>query len=127
MMHHRSLQPAVNLEELREIMDDNVALIQECFSDFLRELPGLTQALYRAVEEKDDASVERLAHKIKGSLQYLAAHAAAGQARELEELAKKGLESEYQPKLDALLTRCGELEAFIRDFGNLPPDRQSLT
>jgi len=66
------------------------ALLCEMTELFLAEVPRLLGAVRSAVGEADAGSVERAAHKLKGSLSIFAARGALTAARRLEELGRAG-------------------------------------
>jgi hypothetical protein len=67
---------ALDMDELKEIMDNDMDLIQECFEDFLSDCPLLLEDIKNAIGQKDFQQIEESAHKLKGGLKYLAAGSA---------------------------------------------------
>ncbi len=65
--------PAIDLNELKEIMDNDMELIQDCFSDFIDDMPQIYEEIKKAVLEKNAQNLDASAHKLKGTLRYLAA------------------------------------------------------
>lgn len=108
--------PAVNIDELNEIMDNDPELIQECFADFLVDYPGLITALKSAVSSQKFEEIDNTAHKIKGILKYLAAGAAATAAQRLEVAGRNQDSQGLQDKLDALEAECARVIRFIDEF-----------
>ena len=106
----------VNLDELKEIMDDDMELIQECFADFIQDWPELYVAIKKAVLEKNAAELDAHAHKLKGTLRYLAAEPAAQAAWILESAGKDNDMDNLDAKLADLKTKCMELVDYIKEF-----------
>jgi HPt (histidine-containing phosphotransfer) domain-containing protein len=79
-----------NPEHARARIGDDDALLCEIIDLFLEENPKQLSALKQALSEADAASVERIAHALKGELGCLQAIEAGRHARELEEQARDG-------------------------------------
>ncbi len=107
---------AVNIEELKEIMDNDMELIQDCFNDFMEEWPGQYVDIKGAILKKNAKKLDESAHKLKGTLRYLAAEAAATAAWELESAGKDNDLDGADEKLQTLKTQCQKLIAYIEDF-----------
>lgn len=108
--------PVINLKELKEIMDNDMALIQDCFAEFLTELPLLLGAIQTAIAHKELKKIDESAHKLKGTLKYLAAEPAAKAAMAIESAGKNHDLKEIELKWVALETACKEVKAFITHF-----------
>lgn len=80
----------INMEELFEIMDDDKELVKECFDEFVQSAPEMLRKIKRAIESEDAEGLQSYAHKIKGSLRYLAAERAADLAYDLEKMGNEG-------------------------------------
>ena len=80
----------INMEELFEIMDDDSELIKECFDEFIISAQGMLEKVKDAIDSKNAESLQSCAHKMKGSLSYLAAGRAAGLAYDLEKMGSEG-------------------------------------
>ncbi len=106
----------LNLDELKEIMDDDMELIQECFSDFLQDWPELYVAIKKAVLEKNAAELDAHAHRLKGTLRYLAAEPAAQAAWILESAGKNNDMDNLDAKLADLKDKCMKLVGYIKQF-----------
>jgi len=74
----------VDINEALEIMDNDDELLRECFDDFLSEMPDYLIHIKEAIDNRNGVELEKSAHKLKGSLKYLAANFAAEMASELE-------------------------------------------
>ncbi|OGR59743.1 MAG: hypothetical protein A3J80_08335 [Desulfobacula sp. RIFOXYB2_FULL_45_6] len=108
----------VSIEELKEIMDGDMELIQDCFADFTQDFPETFNEIKSAVIEKDGAKLDAAAHKLKGTLRYLAAERAANAAYSLEISGKSNDMQGIQDKLETLNHECKKLLEFISNFKN---------
>jgi HPt (histidine-containing phosphotransfer) domain-containing protein len=106
----------VNIEELKEIMDDDMELIQDCFADFLQDWPEVFAEINAAVLEKDAQKLDAAAHKLKGTLRYLAATPAADAAYALESAGKENNMEDLETKLSTLKNECRKLIDYIHNF-----------
>jgi len=108
--------PPVNIDELNEIMDNDIELIQECFADFLMDYPGLLGELKTAANNLDFEMLDNTAHKLKGSLKYLAAGPSARAALEIESAGRNQDPEHLDEKIAALESECQKLILYIDDF-----------
>lgn len=106
----------INLEELKEIMSGDMGFAKECFQDFLNEWPAPYVDIQKAVMKENADQLEESAHKLKGTLKYLAAEKAANAAYALESAGKQGDISGIEDKLKHLETECEKLVRYIHDF-----------
>lgn len=106
----------VDIKELKEIMDDDMELIQECFTDFVNDWPLLYVQIKSAVMAKDCKSLEESSHKLKGTLRYLAAEDAAQAAYALESAGKDTKLEGIDQKLDNLRNECQKVVGYIKEF-----------
>ncbi|MCF6245982.1 MAG: Hpt domain-containing protein [Desulfobacula sp.] len=106
----------VDLKELKEIMDDDLELIQDCFADFISEWPVQYVEIKGAVLEKNAQTLDESAHKLKGTLRYLAAESAADAAMVLEAAGKNNDLGGAEEKLDHLKNECQKLIEYIKNF-----------
>lgn len=111
-----SADDVVNLKELKEIMDDDLELIQDCFADFISEWPEQYIEIKGAVMEKNAGKLDEAAHKLKGTLRYLAAEPAAEAAYALEAAGKDNDMAGVEEKLNALENECKKLVDYINQF-----------
>ena len=107
---------AVNMDELNEIMDNDLELIRECFTDFIREWPVQYVEIKSAVLEKNGRKINESAHKLKGTLKYLAAEKASQAAYCLESAGKESDFSGITEKLENLKNECRRVVDYIKDF-----------
>ncbi len=83
----------INLDELKEIMDNDMELIKECFDEFRKDWVEAFGNVEKAVDAKDASQLDEAAHKLKGTLRYLAAEQAQQAAYELELAGKENTRS----------------------------------
>ncbi|MFH2061140.1 MAG: Hpt domain-containing protein [Pseudomonadota bacterium] len=107
---------AVNIDELKEIMDNDMELIQECFTEFVRDWPMVYVQIKGAILEKKPDILDEAAHKLKGTLRYLAAQNAAQAAFTLESAGKNNDLSGVEAKLSTLKDECQKVIKYIQEF-----------
>jgi HPt (histidine-containing phosphotransfer) domain-containing protein len=106
----------INMEELFEIMDDDNELIKECFAEFISSAPAMLERVKNAVESEDAQGLQSYAHKIKGSLRYLAAERAADLAYDLEKMGIEGKLGNADIKYRDLAMECEKLKKVMSNF-----------
>ncbi len=106
----------VNIDELKEIMDNDMELIKECFDDFRNEWAEAFGNIAKAVAEKNTTLIDETAHKLKGSLRYLAATQASQAAYELELAGKEQNFDGLDTKLSFLEKTGLELIDYMNNF-----------
>jgi len=106
----------VDMKELKKIMDNDLELIQECFADFLSEWPDMFDEIQDAAAHKDPEKINNSAHKLKGTLKYLAAGHAANAAMDIESAGSDHDLENLDKKLLTLKKECEKLVDFINNF-----------
>jgi len=106
----------VNMEELNEIMDNDMELIQDCFADFLSDLPVLLGEIQNAILGKNFQGMDESAHKLKGTLRYLAAEPAANAAMAIENAGRNFDPDNLDEKFSTLEKECLKVAEFIKGF-----------
>lgn len=106
----------INMEELNEIMDNDMELIQDCFADFLSDLPVLLGEVQKAILGKNFQGMDESAHKLKGTLKYLAAEPAANAAMAVEKAGRNFDPDDLDEKFSTLEKECQQVAEFIKDF-----------
>ena len=106
----------INLDELKEIMDNDMELIKECFDEFCIDWSEAFGNIAKAVNEKNASQLDEAAHKLKGTLRYLAADQAQQAAYELELAGKEQNLEGLDAKLDLLEKKGTELIDYINNF-----------
>ena len=107
---------AVDIEELKEIMDNDMELIQDCFAEFIQDWPTLYGEIKDAILEKNAQKLNAAAHKLKGTLRYLAAESAAAAAYALESAGNENNFEGVDTFLSTLKNECRRLVAYIENF-----------
>lgn len=80
----------VDMKVVLEIFNDNRELLGRFFKDFLVNSLITLEEIRKAVGEGEPDQVRRSAHKLKGSLRYLAAEKSIDCASRLEEMGREG-------------------------------------
>lgn len=106
----------INMEELKEIMDGDMDLIKDCFADFVQDYQASFDEIKNAATEKNGPKLDSAAHKLKGTLRYLAAANAADAAYALELSGKSNDMDGIAAKLDLLAKECVKLVEYIQNF-----------
>jgi CheY-like chemotaxis protein/HPt (histidine-containing phosphotransfer) domain-containing protein len=83
------VQPAINLLELLDRVENDVELLQEMVELFLDISPRLLGEMEAAVAARDSENLERTAHALKGSLANLSAEQGAYLALQLERMGRE--------------------------------------
>jgi signal transduction histidine kinase/CheY-like chemotaxis protein len=77
--------PAWSIQRLRENIGDET-LVREILHIFTEETPKQLATLESAIQKGDTATIEQVAHTLKGELRYLGIADAAAQAQDLERM-----------------------------------------
>ena len=77
-------------EALWKRVEGDTELLREVIAVFETEFPEMLASATRAIENHDAAQLERVAHKIKGTVTQFSASVAVAAARELEQLGRSG-------------------------------------
>ncbi len=109
-------RPAIDMDEVMEVMDDDEELLRECFDDFLKSMPEAINRIKASVVEDDASELDESAHKLKGTLRYLAANQAAEVAYQLEAMGKKNNLSNADEMLNNLEKECEKVKTFITKY-----------
>lgn len=110
------MNDAISMPQLKEIMDDNMELIRDCFSDFLIEWPDMYREIQDAANHNNFKALDESAHKLKGSLTCLAAQKAARAAFGLEAAGREQNPENLEQKLELLESECEKVVRFIEKF-----------
>jgi len=108
--------PVIDLNELKEIMDYDMELIQDCFSSFIDDMPQIFEEIEKAVLEKNTQELDASAHKLEGSLRYLAAESAAEAAHDIETAGKENKLKDLDGKFETLKNECRKVTDYINNF-----------
>ena len=106
----------IDLDELKEIMDNDMELIRECFDEFRNDWAEAFGNIAKAVATKNASEIDEAAHKLKGTLRYLAAEQASQAAYELELAGKEQNLENLETKLSLLEKKGIEVIGYIDNF-----------
>lgn len=109
---------AIDMKELNEIMDDDIELIQECFSDYIQDFPDIIQEIETAVNENAFDQIDAAAHKLKGILLYIAAPDASEAAKAVEFAGKDQDLAHINTQVASLKNECRKVAEFIDHFND---------
>ena len=106
----------VNMKIVLEIFSNNQELLKRFFIDFMKNSKGILSDIQSAVEERDGDRIKLNAHKLKGSLRYLAAEKAIACASRLEAIAREGRLEEADDAFEGLTAAYQEVRHFISEI-----------
>jgi len=101
-------------------LEGDYSLLSELALLFLDDLPTQMEAIHRAVENKLGHDLERLAHRLKGSVGNFAAKPAFEAALQLEKIARQGNFEQVPPAMDALEHEIQRLQCALKEWANNP-------
>ncbi len=113
---HDNVNNSIDMHVLREIMGDDEELIKDCFSDLIEDLPEMLKEIREAVSSGNASSLDETAHKLKGSLKYLAAKQAADIANRLEAAGKNQKLENTETDIKLLEDECEKIESFVKMY-----------
>ena len=103
----------INLPELMDIMDHDMELVRECFSDFLSDWPAIFVEIKEAGQTGNSEDLHQAAHKLKGMLKYLCAETAARAAMDVEVAGREHTLENLDEKISLLGRECQALVRYI--------------
>ncbi len=103
----------IDMEELMEIMDGDKELLLDCFDEFLSSMPESLAEIQSSIEQGDASGLDESAHKLKGSLKYMAAEQAADIAYQLEAMGKEQNLVSANDTFKTLREECEKVKAFM--------------
>jgi len=106
-----------NLEGDRNLLSE-LALL------FLDDLPQQMEAIHRAVDNRQGYDLERLAHRLKGSVGNFAAKHAFEAAFRLEKVAHEGDFNQTPQALDALEYEIRRLQGALEEWAHKPSENE---
>jgi signal transduction histidine kinase/DNA-binding response OmpR family regulator len=106
-----------NLEGDRNLLSE-LALL------FLDDLPQQIEALHRALDNRQNHDLERLAHRLKGSVGNFAAKPAFEAAFHLEKIARQGDFKQAPQALGALEHEIQRLQDALEKWAHMPPGNE---
>ncbi len=87
---------------------------------FLDDLPKQMEAIHAAIEKAQGQELERLAHRLKGSVGNFAAKPALEAASNLELVARQGDFSQVPPAMNVLEHEIRRLQAALEEWARRP-------
>ena len=106
----------IDMKEIMEILDDDKELLIECFDELLNSMPQTLTEIKSAVKQRDASSLDEAAHKLKGSLKYIAAGTAADVAYQLEIMGKEENLSLADKTFSTLCEECEKVKDFMEQY-----------
>jgi HPt (histidine-containing phosphotransfer) domain-containing protein len=106
----------IDLAEVMEIIDGDKELLIECFDEFLSDMPQTLAEIQSAIEQKNTLSLDEAAHKLKGSLRYMAAAQAADVAYQLEIMGKEQNLESAGNTFKTLTYECEKVKEFMEQY-----------
>jgi len=106
----------IDMTEVMEILDGDKELLIECFDEFLSDMPQTLAEIQNAIEQKNALNLDEAAHKLKGSLRYLAAAQAADVACQLEIMGKEQNLELSDDTFKTLSCECEKVKEFMERY-----------
>ncbi len=103
----------IELDEMMEMIGGDEELMIELFRSYAEERDSMMADIAAAVSERDGEAVRQSAHKLKGTLIYLAAKNAADLAYRLEVAGREGNMSEAPSLFEALSAEIAQVDALV--------------
>jgi HPt (histidine-containing phosphotransfer) domain-containing protein len=111
--------PVLDREAMLATVEGDLELLRELVELFLAECPGLVAEMRRALQQKDAATVERVAHTLKGAVGNFGGLRTSAAARAVEAEARANRLDEAQRLLptleDDLAQVCRGLSAYLSE------------
>lgn len=105
--YKKIIERVSNLSYLSETMGGNKKLIKEIMDVFLKQAPEELSTLNKAMEKKDYVMIKNVAHTMKSSASIMGISALTNILKEMEEMAKGGINIEkIKPLNDQLNIIC---------------------
>ncbi len=106
-------QRMFNLESIKELFGDDVDVLRDVLSDFLKSNKEAKNILEQALLSKDFQRISHAAHKMKGTAGLIQAVTFEEMCRNLEKIARTEQWEDIQTAAKALLTHYEKLEGHI--------------
>lgn len=110
------LEGPIDIAEVMEILDGDKELLIECFDEFLSDMPQMLAEIQSAIEQKNALNLGEAAHKLKGSLRYMAADQAADIACQLEIMGKQQNLELSDDMFKTLSYECEKVKEFMEQY-----------
>ena len=112
----KDLVGPIDMEEVMEILDGDKELLIECFDEFLSNMPQTLAEIQSAIEQKNTLNLDEAAHRLKGSLRYMAAIQAADVAYQLEIMGKEQNLELADDTFKTLSYECEKVKEFMEQY-----------
>lgn len=106
----------VDVTQALDIMGDDMALLKECFDDFVQDSAELIDDIKNAIDMGDPSELDKTAHRLKGTLKYLAANRGAEIAYELETMGKEANLENVDQTFRSLVGEWERLKGFMSTY-----------
>jgi two-component system sensor histidine kinase/response regulator len=110
------LSTPIDINETLKAIGGDKELVKECFELFVSDYPEMLAKIKAAIDSGDASALDQDAHKLKGSLKYLAAWDAADIAYELEVMGKEKNLDRAGDTFQALSRKCEGLRDFMFQY-----------
>jgi CheY-like chemotaxis protein len=110
-------RPALNLDRLALQLGGDAEAVTEVLRSFAQEGPRTLARLRQAFAAGDTQGIERTAHRLKGTLRWVTADAAADHAEAVENRARSGEVDLAQDPLDELVREVDRVLEVARSGG----------
>jgi HPt (histidine-containing phosphotransfer) domain-containing protein len=106
----------IDLTEVMEIVDGDQKLLMECFDEFLSGMPQVLAEIQSSIEQNNASGLDESAHRLKGSLKYMAAGVAADVAYQLEVMGKEENLDLAHYTFRILCEECEKVKYFMKQY-----------
>ncbi len=107
------LEDVIDEAEMMDMIGDDPELKVELFRSYAEEAPGMLSDIEAALTAEDGEALRQAAHKIKGTLIYIAAKRAADLALQMETLGREGNVAAARPIFDDFRAECARVDAYV--------------
>ena len=111
-----NLAGPIDMKEVMENLDGDKELLIECFDEFLNSMPQTLAEIQSAIEQGNASSLDEAAHKLKGSLKYMAAAHASDVAYQLETIGRDNSLGAAYDILRNLYDECEKVKDFMERY-----------
>jgi len=112
----KDLAEPIDMAEVMEILDGDKELLIECFDEILSHMPQTLAEIQSAIEHKNALTLDEAAHKLRGSLKYMAAAQAADVAYQLEIMGKEQNLGSADDTFKTLSYECEKVKEFMKQY-----------
>ncbi len=107
------LEGVIDETEMIDMIGDDPELKVELFRSYAEEAPEMLADIEAALTAEDSEALRQAAHKIKGTLIYIAAKRAADLALQMEMLGREGNVAAARPIFDEFREACARVDAYV--------------